>query len=711
MQMHFSSSPRIEPILSAEETECGLACLAMVANYYGHQLDLVRLRQRFSLSIAGITLRTIIDWANQLGLGSRALRVELSAVVKVQTPAIIHWDLTHFVVLEKVTGNSATIVDPASGRKTFSLSDFSNHFTGVVLELSRSAEFTPVQDKEKMKLSRLWSNLHGLKRVVCHLMALSLFLQFAVLLGPLQAQLVIDQAIARGDIDLLGVIAAGFAFIMIFSALAEAARSWSLAVLINSATYQVLGNVVHHLFRLPISFFEKRHVGDIISRLNSAKDIQGILGEGLIVALIDGLMAIILVAILYFYSPLLASIALALVFVSLATTMTFYPMLRSASEDRLIDAAREQTYLIESVRGAQTIKVMGREAEREGHWRNLFTRFTNSSIRTSKYGILIQAAQNVVNGAQLIVVLYLGGRLVLASSGFSVGMLVAFMAFRQMFAARISALIQNLVEFRLIRLHLQRLGDITATKAEAVAEDAAPQLNDLTLELDHVSFRYDPSGNYILKDVNMTITPQDFVMLTGPSGGGKTTLLKLMLGLIEPSSGEIRIGGRPATPAIWRQWREMSGVVAQDDSLLAGTIAENISFFDPSLDMKKVRAAAATAAIADDIERMPMQYLSLSGDMGSALSGGQKQRILLARAIYRDPSIIFLDEGTANLDEETEIEITRVISLLPVTRIAVAHRPALIEVAHCVFDVSNSTVSLKRARHSERSATAQTVKL
>jgi ATP-binding cassette subfamily B protein RaxB len=216
------------------------------------------------------------------------------------------------------------------------------------------------------------------------------------------------------------------------------------------------------------------------------------------------------------------------------------------------------------------------------------------------------------------------------------------------------------------------------------------------IRLESVAFRYGASDPLVLQDINMEIEPGEFIAVTGPSGGGKTTLMKLMLGLRTATSGAIMLDGRTATPELWRAWRERIGLVAQDDRLLSGTIADNIAFFDPDLDMSRVHAAATAACVHEEILRSPMQYLSLVGDMGSTLSGGQRQRVLLARALYREPSILFLDEGTANLDVATEESIAELIVGLPITRIVVAHRPALIRRADRVAVVQGGRLEWQR---------------
>jgi ATP-binding cassette subfamily B protein RaxB len=698
LETRFRRRRKVQPVLASEAAECGLACLAMVARHYGHDIDLNSLRQRFSVSITGATLRQLIDYADRLNFSSRALRVELQGLDKVHLPAVIHWNMAHFVVLEEVGKDYVMILDPAIGRRRVAWDEMSRSFTGVALELRPEPDFRPISDRRPVRVSDLWSKLSGLPGAGLQLLVLSVILQLLVFVAPFQLQLVIDGALAQSDAPLLALIALAFAAIALTTAVVEAMRGWTLSVLINSMSYQVLGNVVRHLLRLPPSFFDKRHVGDIMSRLSSAASVQETLARGLLSSGIDGFMSVVAIVIMFFYAPLLAWIVLGATTLTGAFAVALYGPMRRASEARLAEVAREQTYLMETVRAASIIRLMGREAEREGGWRNLFARATNSSIMLGRFNVALQFSQSLTGALQLVAVLYFGAKLALAGEGFTVGMLTAFLAYRQIFTDRANALIGTFISFRLVKLHLERLSDISHAEVENDRSGGDDFVATGDIVLDQVAFAYDEGGRQIISPTSLTIGEGEFVVITGASGGGKTTLMKIMTGLLEPTSGKVLLAGRPATPNIWRRWREQAGFVSQDDRLLSGTLADNISFYDPDLDMDRVKIAAASACIHDDIAAMPMQYLTLVGDMGSSLSGGQKQRVLLARALYRNPSILFLDEGTANLDEATESRIVDLVSRLPMTRIAVAHRPALISRADRVLEMRrDGLVELERA--------------
>jgi ATP-binding cassette, subfamily B, bacterial CvaB/MchF/RaxB len=683
---------RLPAIMAAEAAECGLACMAMISRYYGHDVDLNGLRQRFSLSLAGTSLRSLMGIADQLGFSTRALRAEIGALGKVHLPAIVHWDLNHFVVLKSIDRKSATIHDPAIGVRTMSVDQFSKHFTGVVLELARAEGFEPIHKKQPMKLSSLWSRLRGSGSALLQVLILSAALQIATFAAPFQLQLVVDEALAQQDRDLLIVIALAFGGLIVVQAAIEGFRGWALQVFGHLLSFQITGNLVRHLLRLPSDYFEKRNVGDIISRLGSVKPIQAAISQGVVSTVIDGAMACIAASILFFYSTTLAIIVILAVALNLAVALALLPRRRQRMEEQILAEAKEQTHLMETVRAATTLKLMGREAEREGAWRNLHAETTNAGISVGNFELSQKVIQTLIAGLQTVIVIYVAARLVLDSQGFSVGMLFSFLSFRQTFTDRAMGLVNQVIEFRFLRLHLDRLADIVTTPAETSVE--APTLVEVKgrIRLKDVSFRYGATDPLVLEDINLEIEPHDFIAITGASGGGKTTLLKLMLGLNRPTEGSVELDGYRATPERWRAWREFIGVVAQDDRLLSGTIADNIACFDPDLDMERVQHAAFAAQVHEDILRSPMQYLTLVGDMGSTLSGGQRQRVLLARALYRRPKMLFLDEGTANLDEKNEELIADLIAQMPIARIVVAHRPALIRRAHRIYEVGERKI-------------------
>ncbi|GHA85755.1 ABC transporter [Algimonas arctica] len=681
-------------ILQTEMTECGLACLAMVSRFHGHDVDLNSLREKYLLSMRGTSLKQIIKISGELSLSPRALKVDLDQLHKLALPAILHWDLNHFVVLTRVRNDHIEIIDPGIGRRTLKLSKVSDHFTGIALELTPAADFQPVTDRIRPKLSDLWSSLVGAKRAVAQTLALSVALLATLLLAPFFFQLIVDAVLPSpgqpgGDRGLLIALAVGFGGLAVLRAVVEAARGYTIITFGAQLSRQMVGNIFRHLIRLPARYFERRHVGDIISRMNSTQPIQEALSHSVVSVLIDGIMAVLMLVIMFMFSPLLALIVVATTALLVLATLLIYPRLRATQEEAIYARALENSHVIESIRASTTVKLFGREAEREASWANLFTDFVNADVGHQRWNVAQTFVQTLIIGLQVVgVVVAAAWGMTQPGSTFTVGMLVAFLIYRQYFSDAVVQLVTKGNEFRLLSLHLDRLADIVHARTETDQAGYEP-LGDVKgrITLDAVTFAYSSEDPNVVTDFTLDVSAGEMVTLTGPSGGGKTTLMKLMLGLYAPIDGHVKIDGRDLSTIDPSAWRNRVGVVMQDDRLLSGTIADNIAFFDPEIDMQRVTRAASAARIHDTIVAIPMNYLAMIGDMGSILSGGQKQRLLLARALYQEPDVLFLDEGTANLDVETEAEIVSLVAGLAITRVIVAHRPAFLEASDRIIQI------------------------
>ena len=696
--LNFNNARRLPVILQTEATECGLACLSMIAKFYGHDVDLNGMRALHPTSLKGTSLDTLVDLSGNMDLGSRALRLDLESMKHLQLPAILHWDLNHFVVLKSIKNDVITIHDPARGERKLSFKEASDSFTGVALELLPTSTFKKQVARQKMTLSSLWSRLIGLKRAIFQTLILSIILQIIVLASPFYLQLVIDEAAVKFDLKLLLVLALGFGMLSVVNSVTTMMRSLVILYFGHQMSFQMAANVFRHLIHLPADYFEKRHVGDIISRIGSTGPIQTALTQSVVAAIIDGLMAAVTGIVIFLYSPLLGMIVLLSVALLLIVTLAYYPILRQRQEEVIITEARKESHVIESIRASTTIKLFSAQNQRTSAWRNLFADTVNANVSYGKYEIFMTTLNGLITGLQTIAVVYLGAKLIIDNQvGFTVGMLFAFMSYRGSFTDSATSLMAKVIEFRLLNLHLDRIADITKSETEEGHDELATIENNSSsatkIELLNVSFRYSEADPWVLKAVNLTIETGEFIVFTGRSGHGKTTLLKLISGLYMPTEGQILINGRPLTRATRIGWRKNLGVVLQDDQLLTGSLADNISFFDPDMDMSRVREAAKMAYIHQEIMTMPMNYLSLVGDMGAALSGGQRQRLLLARALYRNPPVILLDEGTANIDSQTEKLIVDALSKSTMTRLVVAHRQQFIAQAGRIVTLVNGRIA------------------
>ncbi len=695
--------PTLKSLMQAEAAQCGHTCLAMVLDYHGHQMDALALQREYPTSMRGITLATLIDDAHAAGLQCRALRIELEEVPQLETPCILHWDMDHFVVLAKASATDVVIHDPGTGVRRMRLSELSAHFTGVALELSPTTTFAKRKLDDGISLRHLVGQVRGLKRSAAQILSLSLVLQLFGLLTPFYMQWILDDVLVTQDKDLLWLISVGFVLSMLVTASIGWLRSWCLAYLSARVGMQWFGSILAHLLRLPMGYFQKRHLGDVVSRMESVHAIQNTLSSSFIEALLDGVMVVIALAIMATYSWKLLILSVIAVSLYLALRWATFPVIRRLSEQQLAAGAKQNTHLLESIRGIQALKLNGAESMRRATFDTLMADTANVGLDMQRFTLRFGFVNQMLFGIERVAVVALAAMLVIQGH-MSAGMLVAYLSYKDMFTGGISRLIDTWISFRTLRVQAERLADIVLTEPETEAVlDSQPLPNDpsLCLEVRGLRYRFSDSDPQVIDDCSFTVSAGETIAVVGPSGCGKTTLMKLMLGLLRPQAGQVFVGGRDLAGIDLRHYRRVIGAVMQDDQLFAGSIADNIAFGSEDLDTIRVQNAAEAAAVHDDIQRMPMQYQTLIGDMGAALSGGQKQRIILARALYKCPSILFLDEATSHLDVDSERAVNEAVKRLRLTKILIAHRPETIASADRVLVMADGRIE-REYRPAER---------
>ncbi|WP_213995167.1 ABC transporter transmembrane domain-containing protein [Arsukibacterium sp.] len=664
-------------IYQSEAAECGLACIAMVANHHGHQLGLTTLRNRYSVSLKGASLQQLMQLSNQLGLTPRALKLDLDDLKNLRTPCILHWEMNHFVVLKKVHRNGITILDPAMGERRLTLAEVDKAFTGVALELTPSNEFKKIDERVRLGLTAFWTKVQGLIPSLTKLFILSLLLQIFLLAAPYYTQLVVDEVLISQDKPLLVVLALGFGLIMLLRVLTQTLRGWVVLHLGSVMSVQMAANLMRHLLHLPLSYFEKRHMGDVVSRFGSLNAVRELLTNSLVEGVIDGIMAITVLVMMYLYSPQLSLVVGIAVLIYGLLRWALYRPLHQLTEASIVASAKEQSNFMETVRGMQSIKLFGLQTQRLNMWQNRFADAVNQNYRLGRWQISYGTINQLLFGIENVLVVYLAA-LAVMDGNITVGMLFAFMAYKNQFTERTAALIDKVVEIKMTKLHLDRLADIALTDKEDEGSDSDNRELTGQLQLSDIRFRYANNDPLLFNGLNLNVNAGENVAIIGPSGTGKTSLMKIMLGLMTAESGKVEVDGVDIRHFGLRNYRSQIAAVMQDDQLMSGTLAENISFFDSQMDMQQVMACAQLAGIHQDIAAMQMGYNSLVGDMGSSLSGGQKQRLLLARALYRKPKILFMDEATSHLDVQLERYVNQAIKQLNMTRIIIAHRPQTI---------------------------------
>ncbi|MBL8388681.1 MAG: peptidase domain-containing ABC transporter [Hydrogenophaga sp.] len=615
-------------------------------------------------------------------------------------PATRIWDLTPFVVLTAFGGPQGVVPLRGFGERRLTLEETSRHFTGVALELWPNPGFAPKEEKTRVRLTQLIGQVAGFWPSLTRVLLLSLALEVFGLVSPLYMQWVLDHVVVARDTNLLTTLALGFGLLLLLQQAITLLRSWLLMVINTSIGLQWKANVFAHMTRLPLSYFQNRHLGDIVSRAGSVDEIQHTLTAAFVEALFDGLLVILTLVLMFLYSPVLAAVSLVAVVLYLAMRLLWYRPLYAASEETLVRDATQSTHFLETIRGMRAIQLFGAQSQRLGAWQTLLVGATNARLKVQKLQIFYSLLRGLLSGGFMLLIVWLGTRQILATE-LTAGMLMAFLAYRGQFDSRVTSLIDKAIDLKMLRLHAERLADLVLTPATPSsqrlgARDLAPSQDDAAapaLRLDGLRFRYADQAPWVIDGLSLQVAAGEVLAITGRSGCGKTTLVNLLLGSATPQEGQIRADGVPLAQIGIERWRQGVATVMQDDSLFAGSIADNICFFDARPDFPRMVECATMAALHDDIEAMPMGYQTLVGDMGTVLSGGQKQRLLLARALYKRPRVLLLDEATSHLDLESEAQVNRAIAALPVTRIVIAHRPETLRAARRVVELQNGRVA------------------
>lgn len=694
-------------ILQSEAAECGLACLASISNFYARSCDLISLRSQFDISLKGSTLSSLIQLAEALGFNSRPVRAELSELAELQLPAIMHWDLNHFVVLSNVTSRGIGIMDPACGEKTLSLAQASKHFTGVALELYPKTIYTKPITLQRLGFRTLLHNMLGLKSTLVSIFSIALLLQLFTLATPIFMQMAVDTVVVSEDRDLLTALGLGFLLLALIQPIIGSCRQWFAIRLEQATEFHLQNNLYSHLLHLPLAFFEKRQSGDIISRFDSLKQVQTALTQQFIESILDGLLAVLTLLMLALYSIPLTLVVLAAIALYAALRAITHNPLRASSEQDIVTAAKKQSYFLESIRAIQSIKTADNVPNRTNRFNNLLVENQNAQLNKQKIALGYHFGNQLIFGLENILVTWLGISAIL-NQQLSLGVLFAFFAYKRQFTGRVSALIDNIFEFKMLDLHLQRIGDI-ALSAPEINGRQTPNPQSLALSLDKVSFRYGFNEPFLFNNLSMHLAAGETLAIVGPSGMGKSTIVKLLLGLLTPTDGAVLFGGQDLQHLDKTAYRNLVAAVTPEDQLISGSIADNITFGNAVIDQERMQQAAVCAAIHQEILALPMGYHTLVGDMGAVLSSGQKQRILIARALYRAPSIIILDEATSHLDINNEKKILANIKHTVPSLILIAHRPHTIACADRVIRLTPQGFVYLTAEEAMAAPSAQTV--
>lgn len=693
-KLNFSFRKSTPVILQSEVSECGIACLAMISGYYGLNIDLFNFRERFGSPSQGVSLLSLSHTADRAGLKNRALSLDLDEIHQLKLPCVIHWGMNHYVVLTKVRRSSFVVHDPALGKRIIGIQEMSNNFTGIAMELWPDQNFQQEKAKSRLRLLDLMRNIVGLKSTLIKLFAFSVVIEAIGLLLPIGTQMVTDHVIMAHDQSLLAVICIGLVTFTLFRTFLSMLRGWTSLTLNTLTSIQWKTTLFDHLVRLPLAFFEKRQLGDIQSRFGSLDTIRSTFTNSIVTGVIDSIMTIGLLVMLTLYGGWLVWVVVGFTVCYAIIRLATYRFYRRVSEEQVIKGARANSHFMESLYGIATIKALNIKERRSQNWLNLNIDACNAGIKQTRFDMLFGGINTFISSIDQVVILWLGALMVI-DNNMSLGMFMAFNAYRGQFSQRASSLIDLVMQLRMLSLHNERLSEIAFSEPEAEmpVRRIFAENEGIKLEIKNLSYQYDPFSQPIFSNLDITIEPGESLALVGPSGVGKTTLLKVMCGLLSPTSGDVKANNLSIEKIGLNNYRLSTACVLQEDRLFSGSIAENISCFEDNADMDFIIECARHCNIHDEIINMPMGYETLVGELGTGLSGGQKQRLLIARALYRKPGILFMDEATSHLDLNNEANINQSISSLSITRVIVAHRPSTIASADRVIDLS------KLARH------------
>jgi ATP-binding cassette subfamily B protein RaxB len=670
-------------ILQNEIAECGLACVAMVSGAHGRRTDLAALRLAFDPGTRGASLKDMAALGESLGFGVKSLKLGTKQLDKLRLPAVLHWNLVHYVVLVERKGRQYIIHDPALGRRTIDEAELSRCFTGLAQEYVPRADFAVLDERQQVPMRWLFARHEPYGRLLGTIFLMSLVMQGFVMLVPFGAQLLLDRvAVARDETMLALALALSGVGLGLYCLLIWL-RSTVVLYMNNCLDAAGSQRLVAKMFGMPYEFFARRDTGSLLGRFANLREIRQLLSQGLAESAVEAVLAVIVLAGMALYLPGAVLVAVA----ALGVYAAYRLATRAGQQERVSEVfqsiASHSGSLIESLQKVQTIKANAIETVREQFWLSRYLEYQNSLVLKLRMDHAHAIAQLLAFGFGHAVAAWLSVRGVVGGA-LSIGEALTVLLLLGIFFARGSQFLDRLFELLVARVHLDSLCEIVHGEGE-------PQGTTLPcrgtgtgiIELRGVGFRYSPGEPYVFRNVSFKVGAGECVALTGASGCGKSTLMSLVLGLRTATEGEVLIDGVPVEALDKRHLRSRIGSVLQSDRLFYGSVSENVTLFELNADADRLWKALEACALKDVVSRLPMREHTMLSD-APMLSGGEVQRVLLARALYKDPRFLLLDEASSHLDDATEAHVNGSLRTSGATRLLVAHRRQTIELADTV---------------------------
>ncbi|ARV61424.1 ABC transporter ATP-binding protein [Nostocales cyanobacterium HT-58-2] len=685
-------------------SDCGAACLVMIGRYWGKRFSVNRLRDLTNVSRSGATLRALAAAAESIGFATRPVKASVDKLSQQPLPAIAHWEGKHYIVVYEITKGRVIVGDPAIGQRHLTISQFKEGWTGYALLLQPTAILNDTQE-DNTPFWKFYELVKPHSRVLLEVFATSVLIQVFGLVTPLFTQLLLDRVIVQGSTLTLNAVGLGLVIFGLFRIAMTGLRQYLLDHTANRVGLALVVGFIKHTFRLPLSYFESRYVGDIVSRVQENQKIQRFLtGEALSIIL-DLLTVFIYVGLMFWYSWQMALISLAIVppFFLLALLAT--PWLRRVNREIFGALASENSYLIQALTGIRSIRSMAIEQTVRWHWEeqlnNLIRKMFGGQVISNQLQIFSSTIQSLVTTG----LLWFGAWLVIQNR-LTIGQLVAF----NMLLGNIILPFQRLTvlwnQLQEVIVSAERINDVLEAEPEEDLHSSSRRpLRRLRghVRFENVTFRYHPESDInVLENLSFEILPEQTVAVVGRSGSGKTTLSKLILGLYPPTDGKVLIDGHDVSNISLKSLRQQIGVVDQDTFLFGGTIRENISIAHPEVSLEEIITAARLAGADEFIQQMPMGYETQIGEGGGMLSGGQRQRLAIARALLGNPRFLIFDEATSHLDSESEQIIQNNLKkiLQGRTSLIIAHRLSTVRNADLIL-VLDRGVLVESGSHEE----------
>ena len=633
-----------------------LACFQMLSKYMGVPIkkDMVRrVLENQQKSVGSISLTSCGAIAEMIGMNAQLVQVAAKAVTRLKPPALISYQ-NSFAILYNATEKELILASPENGILRVLPTDFARNWGegGQVLLL----QARPGEEREKFSLRWFLPAISRYRGVLTEVLVASFFVQLFGLANPLMTQVIIDKVLVQGSIDTLNVLGIFLLGIALFEALLTGVRTYLFVDTTNRIDLSLGSEVIDHLLRLPLNYFDRRRVGELASRINELENIRQFLTGTALTVVLDAIFSVIYIAVMLFYSWLLTIVALATVPLFALLTIFVSPVVRRQLRTKAERYADTQSYLVEVVSGIQTVKAQNIELKSRWHWYDRYARYISAGFDTVLTSTTASSISGFFNKFSSLLLLWVGAYLVI-SQQLSLGQLIAFRIIAGYTTSPLLRLIQLWQNFQETALSIERLGDILDAHPEVDEADrhniSLPEIQG-TVKFESVSFRFANSGALQLANINIEFVAGSFVGIVGQSGSGKSTLTKLLPRLYEPTTGRIQIDGYDISKVELYSLRRQIGMVLQDTLLFNGTVQENIALTNPDASSEQIIQAAKVAAAHDFIMSLPNGYNTIVGERGSALSGGQRQRIAIARTVLQNPKLLILDEATSALDYNSE---------------------------------------------------------